>query len=162
MQRQRYVNKFASAFRQLGVCFSKCINECLQALILLMDLLCIKAAHLLSGRIKGKLWNEKKAKLIKDYWYPETSPVPRNKFGSSCARKSSFCAFSFTFFSLFLFFSSTQIIIQNLTTYSVYAVNVQAASLSAINPRRILLGLHSASRKVNVETMRLVWGRGRH
>lgn len=50
---------------------------------------------------------------------------------------------------LFVLFSPVQIIIQNLTTYSVYTVNVQAASLSAINPRRILLGLHSTSRKVN-------------
>jgi hypothetical protein len=43
-----------------------------------------------------------------------------------------------------------QIIIQNLTTYTMYTVNVQAASLSVINPRRILLGLHSASRKVSI------------
>lgn len=42
-----------------------------------------------------------------------------------------------------------QIIIQNLSTYTMYTVNVQAASLSVINPRRILLGLHSASRKVS-------------
>lgn len=57
-------------------------------------------------------------------------------------------------FFLFLFpcffsYLDVQIIIQNLTTYNVYTVNVQAASSSIINPRRILLGSHSASRKVS-------------
>ena len=59
--------------------------------------------------------------------------------------------FSF-FFLCFLAFSRVlilQIIIQNLTTYSIYTVNVQAASSSIINPRRILLGSHSTSRKVS-------------
>ncbi|XP_070493823.1 putative receptor-type tyrosine-protein phosphatase mosPTP-1 [Chironomus tepperi] len=48
-------------------------------------------------------------------------------------------------------YPETAIIIQNLTTYNVYTVNVQAASSSIINPRRILLGSHSASRKITLQ-----------
>lgn len=111
----------------------------------------------------------KNVKLIKDYCYPCLTPTPfhflhthnpgRPIVASSariqlCEWEKKFILCCFVYFPLFLFLSlspSTQIIIQNLTTYSVYTVNVQAASLSAINPRRILLGLHSASRKVNVK-----------
>lgn len=56
--------------------------------------------------------------------------------------------FLFSFHASFSYLD-VQIIIQNLTTYNVYTVNVQAASSSIINPRRILLGSHSASRKVS-------------
>ena len=103
------------------------------------------------------MWKEN-PKPIKDYCYPVTSSlfpsrllresIPR---GSSCVTIKKKSYFHFFMFFLFIFFSSlVQIIIQNLTTYSVYTVNVQAASLSAINPRRVLLGSHSTSRKVNV------------
>ncbi|KAG5670578.1 hypothetical protein PVAND_000830 [Polypedilum vanderplanki] len=46
---------------------------------------------------------------------------------------------------------TTAIIIQNLTTYSVYTVNVQAASISPYKQRRIVLGVHSPSRKITLQ-----------
>ncbi|CAO1427366.1 unnamed protein product [Diamesa hyperborea] len=48
-------------------------------------------------------------------------------------------------------YSETAIIIQNLTSYTVYEVKVQAATLSSINPRRIVLGLHSTPRKITMQ-----------
>lgn len=57
------------------------------------------------------------------------------------------------FFLLSLFPPSccfSQTIIPNLTSYSIYIVYVQAASLSTYKPHRMLLGSHSASRKVNL------------
>ena len=74
---------------------------------------------------------------------------PAAKKDTEGAKKKKKKSFLFISFSLFFFLSSAQTIIPNLTTYSVYTVNVQAATLSAINSRRILLGSHSASRKVN-------------
>lgn len=58
-------------------------------------------------------------------------------------------------FLLFLFFNNflccfSQTIIPNLTSYSIYIVSVQAASLSTYKPHRMLLGSHSPSRKVNL------------
>lgn len=55
----------------------------------------------------------------------------------------------FRFFCFFSFlFHNPQIIIQNLTTYTIYEVKVQAATLSVINPRRVILGLHSTPKRV--------------
>lgn len=93
---------------------------------------------------KDKISAAENPKPIKDYCYPVTTAKLIRNRGFSCAAGKKFVL---TF--LFVLFPLVQIIIQNLTTYSVYTVNVQAASLSAINPRRILLGLHSTSRKVN-------------
>lgn len=87
--------------------------------------------------------------------YPCHSPLVRVVKMDPAAKKDTEGAekneksFLFISFSLFFSLSSAQTIIPNLTTYSVYTVNVQAATLSAINSRRILLGSHSASRKVN-------------
>lgn len=99
---------------------------------------------------KRKSWKEKH-KPIKDYCYPVTSlsPNPFQRGSSQLCTIEKIHPFNSLLLVLFIFSCFVQIIIQNLTTYSVYSVNVQAASLSAINPRRILLGLHSASRKVN-------------
>lgn len=53
-------------------------------------------------------------------------------------------------FSSILSVVFSQTIIPNLTSYSVYIVNIQAASLSTYKSHRMLLGSHSASRKVNL------------
>lgn len=52
-------------------------------------------------------------------------------------------------FSSFSLSHNPQIIIQNLTTYTIYEVKVQAATLSVINPRRVILGLHSTPKRVS-------------
>lgn len=82
---------------------------------------------------------------------PSSAPAPPSPISSSIAASNIYMFFNNFLLSLFppsCCFSQT--IIPNLTSYSIYIVYVQAASLSTYKPHRMLLGSHSASRKVNL------------